>query len=129
MAIGVILTKPVLDRSPLLWATTIRMLGAVVAIVLLSAFSPRHRKLWRALVPSSNWRIIVPASVLGTYVAMLVWLGGMKYTQASTASILNQTSAVFVLPVAALVLGESITRKKLLAVLLALTGIALVTLL
>ncbi len=66
---------------------------------------------------------------MGAYLAMIIWLGGMKFTQASTASILNQTSAIFVLPVAAIVLGERITRQKLLAVILGVAGVALVTLL
>ena len=48
--------------------------------------------------------------------------------QASTAAILNQTSAVFVLPIAALVLREPVTRRKLGAVALAIGGAALVVL-
>ena len=129
MAVGVVITKPVLDRSPILWATTIRLLGGVFTMMLITAFSRRHRSAWRAFVPSRAWRITVPASVMGTYLAMIIWLSGMKFTQASTASILNQTSAIFVLPVAAIVLGERITRQKLIAVILGVTGVALVTLL
>ena len=70
----------------------------------------------------------MPAAVLGAYLAMIVWIAGMKYTQASTASILNQTSAIFVLPVAALMLHEAITARKLVAVALAVAGVVLVTL-
>jgi drug/metabolite transporter (DMT)-like permease len=66
--------------------------------------------------------------VLGAYLAMIVWIGGMKYTQASTASILNQTSAVFVLPLAAVFLHERITLRKSLAVAMALAGVMFVTL-
>ncbi len=128
MAISVIMTKPILDRSPLLWSTTIRLLGGLLAIVPIAVFSPRRRSLWRTFIPSRSWKVSIPASILGAYLAMIIWLGGMKYTQASTASILNQTSAVFVLPVAALVLHEAITRKKLLAVLLGVAGVALITL-
>ncbi len=129
MAISVVITKPVLDRSPVLWATTIRLLGGVFTMMLITAFSRRHRAAWRAFIPSRTWKIIIPASVMGAYLAMLIWVGGMKFTQASTASILNQTSAIFVLPIAALVLGERITRQKLLAVILGVAGVALVTLL
>ncbi|MCD4690803.1 DMT family transporter [bacterium] len=128
MAVGVILTKPVLDRSPIIWSTTVRLLGGVFSIMLISLVSPRHRTLWRSLIPSQAWKVTLPAAVLGAYVAMLIWLAGMKYTQASTASILNQTSAVFVLPIAALVLGERITKQKLAAVGLAVAGVILVTL-
>ncbi|MBD3348254.1 MAG: EamA family transporter [Candidatus Eisenbacteria bacterium] len=127
MALGVVAAKPVLDRSPLMWTTAVRLAGGTAALALLAAVSPRHRDIWRTLRPSRAWKISLPAAILGTYVAMLVWMAGMKHTQASTASILNQTSAVFVLPIAALVLKESITARKAVAVATAITGVALVT--
>jgi drug/metabolite transporter (DMT)-like permease len=128
MALSVAIAKPILDRSPVLWATAVRLISGVAAIMLLTAISPRRRYLWKTLRPSRSWRTAVPAAVLGAYLAMIVWIAGMKYTQASTASILNQTSAVFVLPLAAVFLHERITLRKLAAVLTALTGVVLVTL-
>ncbi|MCK4512261.1 DMT family transporter [bacterium] len=128
MAIGVTLAKPVLDRSPLLWSTTVRLLGGVAALMILAVVSPRRRYLWSTLRPSRSWKITIPAAVLGGYLAMIVWIAGMKYTQASTASILNQTSTVFVLPLAAVLLHEPITLRKSAAVAMALGGVLLVTL-
>ena len=128
MALGVAVAKPVLDRSPVLWATGVRLLAGVAALMFLTLLSKRRRYLWATLRPSRSWRIAIPAAVLGAYLAMIVWVAGMKYTQASTASILNQTSTVFVLPLAAIFLHERITLKKLVAVVMSLTGVALVTL-
>jgi drug/metabolite transporter (DMT)-like permease len=128
MAAGVTLAKPVLDRSPVLWATTVRLVAGVAALAAMALVSPRWRYLWRTLRPSPSWRVSVPAAVLGAYVAMIVWIAGMKFTQASTASILNQTSVVFVLPIAAFALKERVTLRKTLSVALALAGVALVTL-
>ena len=128
MALGVTLAKPVLNRSPVLWSTSVRLLAGLVALVLLTAVSPRHRYLWSTLRPSRSWRVAHPAAVLGAYLAMIVWIAGMKYTQASTASILNQTSTVFVLPLAAVFLSERITLRKSAAVAMALGGAVLVTL-
>lgn len=128
MALGITIAKPVLDHSPVLWATAVRLAGGMAALILLSVVSPRHRGFWKTLRPSRAWKISIPGAVLGAYLAMIVWIAGMKYTQASTASILNQTSAVFVLPVAALVLKESITARKMGAVAAAIAGVALVAL-
>ncbi len=128
MALGVALAKPVLDRSPVLWSTSVRLLAGVVALVLLTVVSPRHRYLWSTLRPSRSWKVAIPAAVLGAYLAMIVWIAGMKYTQASTASILNQTSTVFVLPLAAVFLHERVTLRKSAAVAMALGGAVLVTL-
>ncbi len=126
MALGVVLAKPVLDRSPILWSTAVRLAGGMAALMVLAVASPRQRNLWKTLRPAASWKVSLPAAVLGTYVAMLIWIAGMKYTQASTASILNQTSAVFVLPIAAVVLKESITARKAFAVAAAIAGVALV---
>jgi drug/metabolite transporter (DMT)-like permease len=127
-ALGVVIGKPVLDRTPVLWATTARLAGGLVTLAVLALVVPGLRRSWRAFVPHANWRIALPASVLGTYVTMIVWIAGMKLAPVSIASILNQTSAVFVLPVAALMLRERITPRKLIAVALAVGGVALVTL-
>ena len=128
MALAVTLAKPVLDRSPVLWSTTVRLLAGVIALMALTVASPRRRYLWSTLRPSRSWKVAIPAAVLGAYVAMIVWVAGMKYTQASTASILNQTSAVFVLPLAAILLHERVTLRKLASVAMAVGGVALVTL-
>jgi drug/metabolite transporter (DMT)-like permease len=128
MALGVTLAKPALDRSPVVWATGIRVFAGVLALIVLTAVSPRHRYVWSTLVPSASWKIALPAAVLGAYVAMIVWIAGIKFAQASIAAILNQTSAVFVLPIAALVLKEPVTRRKLGAVALAVAGATLVVL-
>lgn len=128
MALGVVIAKPVLDRSPVLWSSTVRMIAGVGALALIGVVSPGKRYVWRAFRPSPAWRFAIPGAVLGAYLAMVVWIAGIKYTLASTASILNQTSAVFVLPVAAAFLRERVTPLKLAAVALALAGVVVVTL-
>lgn len=127
-ALGVVIGKPVLNRTPVLWATTARLAGGVLTLGLIAALAPGLRRSWRAFIPHRNWRIALPASVIGTYLTMIVWIAGMKLAPVSIASILNQTSAIFVLPIAALTLKEPITVRKLVAVGLALGGVALVTL-
>lgn len=128
MALGVTLAKPVLDRSPILWSTTIRLIGGAAGLIALSLMAPRYRSVWSTLRPSATWRVALPGAILGTYVTMIIWISGMKFTQASTASILNQTSAIFVLPFAAIILKEKVTPRKLVAVCFAVAGVVLVTL-
>jgi len=60
--------------------------------------------------------------------ALIAWITGMKYTLTGIASILNQTSTVFILLFATLFLREPFTRRKLIALVLAITGIVVVTL-
>jgi len=69
----------------------------------------------------------VPAALLGSYLALLAWIAGMKYALTGSAAILNQTSTIFILLFASLILKEAMTRRKTLAAALALAGIILVT--
>jgi len=55
-------------------------------------------------------------------------MGGMKYTQASVASALNQTSIVFIFILAAVFLKEPVNRFKIIGIFLAFLGVILVSL-
>jgi drug/metabolite transporter (DMT)-like permease len=70
---------------------------------------------------------MIIGSFLGSYLAMIVWLGGMKYTQVSTASALNQTTNIFIFIFAAIFLKEKITKQKTIGIVLAIVGAVMVT--
>lgn len=55
---------------------------------------------------------------------MSMWLAGFKYTDASVASILNETSSIFILVLAAVFLREPLRRRSLLGVGLTFGGVA-----
>lgn len=128
MGLGVAIAKPALAHSPVLWATALRLAVATLALAAMSPFVGGGKKTWACFRPSSAWKVTVPASVVGAYLAMVLWIAGIKYTTASVASILNQTSVIWILPFAALMLGEKITMRKMIAVAIALAGVVLVTL-
>ena len=127
MAIAIVMVKPILDRSPLLWATEIRLMGGCLVLYVQLLIRRRKDPILRTLLTAHSWKYTVLGSFLGAYVAMVLWIAGMKYTQASTAAALNQTSNVFVFLFAALFLKEKITPAKLIAIAAAVTGVFLVT--
>lgn len=55
---------------------------------------------------------------------MIFWLGGYKHTQASVAAILNESSSVFIVLLAWLMLGERVAPLTAVGIVLSLTGIA-----
>jgi drug/metabolite transporter (DMT)-like permease len=67
------------------------------------------------------------SSIIGGYLAMVCWLGGMKLTQASIAAALNQTNTIFILIFAAIILKEPITPSRAVAIFMAVGGAMLVT--
>jgi len=130
MTSGIVFVKPILDVAnfPLIPATTIRLFAGTLLLALFAWASPARRVHFRAFRPTALWRLSVPGSVLGTYFAMIFWVAGFKYANASVAGILNQTSIVFAIILATLILKEPFTRRKMVAVSLAVVGVVVVTL-
>lgn len=127
LAFGIVIAKPVLNRSPVLWVAFIRQAASGITLLAAALASPRRRAYLSVLRPGRSWKWMVPATVLGSYCSLICWIAGMKYTLASIAGILTQSSTVFILLLAVLFLGEKMTRRKALSALLALAGVLLVT--
>jgi drug/metabolite transporter (DMT)-like permease len=128
MAFGIVMAKPVLETSNLIWATSVRMLAGATFLALFALLGANWRAHWAVFRPSRSWKVILPASVLGTYICMILWVAGFKYTYASVAAVLNQTSVIFASIFAALILREHFGGRKITALALSVTGVSIVTL-
>ncbi len=127
MGAGIVMVKPLLDRSPLLWVTEVRIIGGVIAMLMILPFMPNRRAITASIRSTRRWAYTLFGSLTGGYIAMVIWVAGMKYTQASTAAALNQTSNVFIFIFAAIFLREKITLLRLIGIILAVSGVMLVT--
>jgi drug/metabolite transporter (DMT)-like permease len=128
MAFGIVIAKPVLEEYDAVWAAFLRLAAGTVLLGLFTFVRRGGRKAWGVFKPSRVWRVSIPAAVLGTYLAMIFWVAGFKFTYASVAGILNQTSIIFALILASIILKERLTRRKMAAVVLAFGGALLITL-
>jgi drug/metabolite transporter (DMT)-like permease len=126
LAFGIVLAKPVLERSDILWATTVRQLGSFAVLAPFALALPGRRQRLAVFRPRLTWKYSLPGAVLGSYLALILWIGGMKYTTAGTAGILNQTSTIHTLILASLFLKEPFTVRKGVAAALAMVGILMV---
>jgi drug/metabolite transporter (DMT)-like permease len=127
MALGIVMAKPVLEEMPVLWSTTLRLAAGLVCLALFALLGRDWQRHWSAFRPSRAWRAALPASVLGTYVCLILWVAGFKYTYASVAALLNQTSVVFASLLAAIMLKERFGVRQVAALLLAMVGVVTVT--
>jgi drug/metabolite transporter (DMT)-like permease len=126
MAIGVVMIKPLLARTPLLWAIELRLIGGMASLALITLLHPQRGNIMTTLLSPGSWIYTLSGSLVGSYLAMLVWLAGMKFTLASIASALNQTSTLFVFVFAAIFLHEPITPRRIAAITLAVSGALLI---
>ncbi len=122
IAVSIIIIKPVLGSVSLIWATTIRLFGAVVTLALFVPLHPKRKQILKPLFEWSNWKALIPASFCGSYLSLILWLGGMKYARVSIAAALNQLNAIFIVILAAIFLKERLTIRKAVAVALAFLG-------
>ena len=125
-AVGVVMIKPLLQRSPILWVTEVRLFGGITILLLIILFHPSRYRIFFSAIPARGWGYMVVGSFVGAYLAMFFWLAGMKFTQVSIAAVLNQTSNIFVFIFAALFLRELITVRRTVGIILAVSGALLV---
>jgi len=128
MGLGVVLSKPIVERSDLVEVTLIRLVAGAAAQLLWIGFLPSQRGALAVLKPSPTWRTLVPAAVLSAYLSMLFWLAGFKWTTASRASVLNQMTTVFTIVLARIFLGEALSTRRMIGAGAAIAGVLVVLL-
>lgn len=126
MALGVVIAKPMLEQHSFLWVVALRVAAGFGGMLLIAVARRQLAALWRDYRGVTHWPAIVAGALVGTYISMMLWLAGYKYTQASIAAVLNELAAVFILPLAAIFLKERIQPRQAIGVAVALAGVLLV---
>jgi drug/metabolite transporter (DMT)-like permease len=126
VAFAVVLVTPLLPHYPLAWVSTVRMLGGIIFVFLLVPFHPNRQSVYAAFKPQPGWKWMFFGTFFGSYLSLMSWLAGFKYSHAGIAALLNQTSTVLIVLMAALFLREPLTKLKLAAVAMAFVGVAMV---
>lgn len=124
-AVGVVMVKPTLEEVPFFWAVWIRMFAGAAGLVVILQARGRLSGLGQRFRNHHGWINTTVASLLGGMISMMLWLAGYKYTDASTASVLNETASVFIVLFAWLILHEEMNRRKVIGVMLTFSGVLL----
>ena len=127
MAISVVVIKPVLEEVPVVWATQMRLVGGLFFLLPVIAIRKDRAVLISGLVDRRGLKFMIPGSLLGTYIALLLLIGGLKNTLASTATVLNQTANLFIFMLAVFLLREPVNLVRIAGILLGVLGAVLVT--
>ncbi|MDP2305544.1 MAG: DMT family transporter [Pseudomonadota bacterium] len=121
-AIGVVIAKPVLERSDLIEVTWTRLVAGVIGMIVFTVVRGRGAEAMVAFWPGPLWRTLVPAAFFGTYLSLIFWLGGFKWADASVAATLNQMATVYLLVFARYVLKEPLLPRQVVGSLAAAAG-------
>jgi drug/metabolite transporter (DMT)-like permease len=126
MAISIVMMRPALDLAPLFWVVELRLLAALAALLIMFAFQKNRLKQLAPLWQKGSRFYAFWGTILGNLIAMTLWVAAFKYTSMNSAAILNQTSTIFVVILATILLKERFTRRRFIATLLAVAGSVLV---
>ena len=126
-AYSVLLLRPVLESHPVVPIALVRFTTGIIfsaaAIIYLNGYS----ELRETMAKGFGHVYLLAGSFLGTFLSVIFWLSGYKYTLAGRAAIYNQLSTIFIIILAAIFLKEVMTTKKWAAVSLALGGAFIVS--
>ncbi len=125
-AIGIVMVKPLLDGSPLLWVTELRLIAGILILIPIILLHPRRREITTSAYQAKGWKYTLSGAFVGTYLALILWLAGMKYAPVSIASALNQTGNIFIFTFAALILKERVNLRKTIAIIAGVVGAIIV---
>ncbi len=127
MAVGIIIVKPILTKfsnsiDAQMWIILYRLIpGTLLSYFTLSIMLTRDQ-VAQQLSNKKIWPIIFIGSFLGTYFGFAMWIVGMAKTSASIASILNQTSTIFIAFFGWLILKETFSKKMMVSFFVAVVG-------
>jgi len=132
---GIVLIKPILDTDGIrgninlqLRITTFRLMPGFVIAWIIFLFQKNKSQLLQPLKESNIlWKILL-SSGLGTFIALSFWIIGIGHIEKPPiASIIGQTSIIFIMLLAWIVLKEKISQIRFISMGIAIAGILLVT--
>lgn len=78
LVISIIMVKPLLEDTSVLWASFVRILAGVSGLLIIAGFHPERATVMAVFKPSAVWKTALPAAIVGNYLAMLAWLAALS---------------------------------------------------
>ena len=126
-AFSVLLVRPVIDNHPVVHIAMIRF-GIGVAFNIGHLLSVRGIESFKkTVITGFKVPTMVAGAFMGTFLSVIFWLSGFKYTLAGRAAIYNQLSTILITLMAAIFLKEKMNCRSWMGVALAFAGAVLVS--
>ena len=133
-SIGIVLIKPVLSKTAdsitmQLWVTAFRLFPGFIVAWIIFSFQKNRLNYLKPLKKSNMIIKIIISSGLGTFIALSFWIiGYANIEKPPIASIIGQTSVIFIIILSFIFLKEKISKLRIVSILCALCGVVLITL-
>ena len=127
-AYSVLLLRPIMDVHPVVPIALVRFsIGMIISAFGILYLNGKLALRETILKGFSNYNLLAGA-FFGTFLSVIFWLAGFKFTLAGRAAIYNQLSTIFIILLASVFLNQQMTKRKWVAVSLALMGSFIVSL-
>ena len=135
---GIVLLKTVLNEINIievdqklkfnLWVTAFRLLPGVIFSWFMFLFKKNKKSLLQPLTNKSVLSKLLLASIIGPFFALGFWILGYAFIdKPSIASIISQTSVIFIVILSWIFLKEKLTPLRLVSISFAFIGVLLAT--
>ena len=126
-AYSVLIIKPIMKNNSVIYVALYRFSIGFIFGILINILKSRIKQVIQKFKQGLTNQYVILGAFLGTYLSVIFWLAGYKYTLAGRAAIYNQLSTVFIIILARVFLKEPMTSKKIIGVSLAIFGAMIVS--
>ena len=126
-AYSVLIVKPIMLNNSIVFVALYRFGAGLFATIFILLIKNGYKSIISTLKEGFKDKYILWGSFMGTYLSVIFWLAGYKYTLAGRAAIYNQLSTIFIIVLARIFLKESFNFKKIIGLIFAIIGAILVT--
>lgn len=124
-ASSVIIMKPLLTAGSLVWnfqVNLIRLLTGSIVLIIWFLIKPSRHVDFSSLKNREGWKNIITGGLTGSFLAVLFWTLSLSSLPASVIAVLGQLTVIVIIFFARIFLGEAITKLKIAASFLAISG-------
>ena len=125
-AYSVLIIKPIMKNNSVVFVALYRFSIGFIFGILMNLVKSGTKTVIQKFKQGLTDHYVILGALLGTYLSVIFWLSGYKYTLAGRAAIYNQLSTVFIIILARIFLKEPLTSKKVVGVSLAIFGAIIV---
>lgn len=125
-AYSVLIIKPIMKNNSVVYVALYRFSIGFIFGILINILKSGIKQVIKKFKQGLTNKYVILGAFLGTYLSVIFWLAGYKYTLAGRAAIYNQLSTVFIIILARVFLKEPMTSKKIIGVSLAIFGAMIV---
>ena len=126
-AYSVLIIKPIMKNNSVVYVALYRFSIGLSFGIIINLVKSGTKTVIQKFKQGLTNQYVVFGAILGTYLSVIFWLAGYKYTLAGRAAIYNQLSTVFIIILARVFLKEPMTSKKIIGVSLAIFGAMIVS--